>query len=92
MPEMKISINHEAGLHARPLAQFVKVVKSFNNTSVKVSNLTSGKGPVNGASPVNLLLLSVKKGDEINVNAEGDQADEVLKALISLVASNFGEG
>jgi phosphotransferase system HPr (HPr) family protein len=91
MPEVKICIKHEAGLHARPLAQFVKVVKSYK-ASVQVTNVTSGKGPVNGASPVNLLLLSVKKGDEICVNAEGDQADDVLKALNNLVQSNFGEG
>ncbi|MCE1253581.1 MAG: HPr family phosphocarrier protein [Anaerolineae bacterium] len=91
MPDLKIIVDHDAGLHARPLAQFVKVVKSYG-ASVQVRNLTSGKGPVNGASPVNLLLLSVKKGNEIEITAEGEQASEVLTALKTLIESNFGEG
>lgn len=91
MPEMTICINHEAGLHARPLSQFVKIVKSYN-ANVQVKNVTSGKGPVNGASPVNLLLLSVKKGNEICITSEGEQADDVLKDLKTLIESNFGEG
>ena len=91
MPELKISINHEAGLHARPLAQFVKIVKSYQ-ASVQVKNETSGKGPVNGASPVNLMLLSVKRGNEICITSEGEQAADVLQELKALIESNFGEG
>jgi len=91
MPEMKICVDHQSGLHARPLAQFVKIVKSYKAT-VQVKNLTSGKGPVNGASPVNLMLLSVTMGNEICVSSDGEQADEVLKALKALIESNFGEG
>jgi phosphotransferase system HPr (HPr) family protein len=91
MPSLTIKVNHSAGLHARPLAQFVKTVKSFN-TTVQVKNLTNGKGPMNGASPVNLMLLSVLQGNEIVIDAEGEQAAEALKALKALIESNFGEG
>ncbi len=90
MPELLITIHHSAGLHARPLAQFVKTAKSFNAT-VQVFNLTSGKGPANGMSPLNLMLLSVQKDHEIKVVTDGPQADEALQGLKALIESNFGE-
>ncbi len=90
MPELIIQIQHESGLHARPLAQFVKTVKSFK-ASVQVINQTTGKGPVNGASPIHLMLLAVTRGHEIRIVSEGEQAGEVLQALKVLIESNFGE-
>ena len=88
MPELNIRIRHEAGLHARPLAKFVKVVKA-HDAAVKVKNITNGKGPANGASPINLLLLSVLNGNEINIDASGNEADQVLIELKALIESNF---
>ena len=91
MPKLTLTIEHDAGLHARPLAQFVKTAKEFD-ADVQVTNLTREKGPVNGASPVQLLLLAVLKGHQIEVDATGQQADEFLAAVQNLVAGNFGEG
>lgn len=91
MPTINVTVAHEAGLHARPLAKFVKVAKGFD-ASIEVTNLTRGKGPVNGASPVKLMLLAVLQGHEIGISAEGPEADEALQALRQLVESNFEEG
>lgn len=88
MPQVKIIIQHEAGLHARPLAMFVKVARGFE-AEVQVSNISLAKGPANGKSPIELLTLSVLQGNEIAIAAEGPDADEALQAIISLVASNF---
>jgi phosphocarrier protein FPr len=54
-----------------------------------VSNVTRGKGPVNGASPVQLMLLAVLQGHDIVVSATGPQADAALQALAALVERNF---
>ena len=86
MPKITLTVTHEAGLHARPLAQFVKTTKAYE-AEVKVTNLDRGKGPVNGASPVHLLMLAVLSGQQIEVEATGPQADDVLAALKSLVES-----
>ena len=83
MPKMFLTVNHEAGLHARPLSRFVKTVKEFD-AKVQVKNITDGKGPVNGVSPLNLLLLAVLNGYEIEIETSGNQAEE-------LINSNFGE-
>ena len=90
MTEFIIEVKHEAGLHARPLAQFVKTVRQFD-ASVQVTNLTRGKGPVNGASPVKLLLLAVLQGHEIKIETSGPDAEPAADALRQLVESNFGE-
>jgi len=90
MAELIITIHHSAGLHARPLAQFVKTAKTYNAT-IQVYNLTSGKGPANGMSPLNLMLLSVQKDHQIKVVTEGPQAEEALEGLKVLIESNFGE-
>ena len=90
MPELLITVHHSAGLHARPLAQFVKTAKSFNAT-VQVYNLSSGKGPANGMSPLSLMLLAVQKDHEIKVITDGPQAEEALEGLKALIESNFGE-
>ena len=90
MPTITLTIEHEAGLHARPLAQFVKTVNEFD-VVVQVTNLTREKGPANGASPLSLLLLAVLNGHQIEVETDGPQAVEALKALEDLVKNNFGE-
>lgn len=90
MPERCIVIHHSAGLHARPLAQFVKVAKEYDAT-VEVYNLTNGKGPANGISPLKLMLLGVARENEIKIVTSGPQAEDALLGLAGLIESNFGE-
>lgn len=90
MAEITLTVQHEAGLHARPLAQFVKVAREFDAT-IEVTNLTRNKGPFNGTSPLKLMLLAVLQGHEVKIAAEGPQADEAVAALKELIESNFGE-
>jgi phosphotransferase system HPr (HPr) family protein len=88
MPTVNVTVQHEAGLHARPLAKFVKLAKSYDAT-IEVTNLTRSQGPVSGVSPVKLLLLAVVSGHELQISAKGPQADEALAALNTLVINNF---
>lgn len=90
MAEVTLTIDHEAGLHARPLAQFVKTAKNYDAT-IQVTNLTRQKGPVDGSSPLKLMLLAVLRGHEIKIEAIGSQAQEAVDALSALIANNFSE-
>lgn len=90
MSEITLTIDHDAGLHARPLAQFVKVVKQFN-ADVEVWNLSNNKGPAKGDSPLKLMLLTVQSGHQIKIAAQGEQADPALAALRALIENNFSE-
>ena len=91
MTQMVVTIEHEAGLHARPLAVFVKAAKAFQS-DLRVENVTSGKGPVNGKSPLNLMLLTVQRGHQIRIQADGPDSEELIAALDRLIVANFEEG
>jgi phosphotransferase system HPr (HPr) family protein len=90
MPELKIAITHEVGLHARPAAEFVKVAAGFP-CEIKVQNLTAASEKVNAKSILGILTLGVSQGHEILIETVGDQAQEALDALKVLIESNFGE-
>lgn len=91
MPAITLTIQHSAGLHARPAAQFVKLAASFPCT-ISVRNLTKDKPAVNAKSVLSVITLGVNQGTNVEVTAEGERADEALAALQALVAGNFGDG
>jgi phosphocarrier protein len=74
-------------LHARSSAKFVKCVAEFD---AEVIVRRDGQ-TVSGASIMGLLMLGAAKDSEIEVSAEGPQAEAVLDALQALVSSGFGE-
>jgi multiphosphoryl transfer protein len=88
--KIELTVINPLGLHARPAAQFVTTASRFD-TAVRLTNLTSGKGPVNGQSINQVTTLAVRQGHEIEIEAAGRQAAEALAALRELVESGFGE-
>jgi multiphosphoryl transfer protein len=88
---IQLTVTNALGLHARPAAQFVSTANRFE-AAVSLTNLTSGKGPVNAQSINQVTTLAVRQGHEIKVEAVGRQAAEVLAALQALVDNQFGEG
>lgn len=91
MPSIILTVQHSAGLHARPAAQFVRMAASFPCT-ITVRNLTKQKQPANAKSALGVLTQAVNQGHQILVEAEGEAAEAALQALKDLVESNFGEG
>lgn len=90
MAEAVVTIGHASGLHARPLAVFVRVAKGFT-AEIQVENLTTGKGPLNGKSPLQLLMLAAQQGHQLRISAEGAECDAALAALVRLVEYDFAE-
>lgn len=88
MAETVVKVEHDAGLHARPLAKFVKLAKGFDS-DIQVENLTSGNGPANGKSSLKLMLLAVQAGHEIRIAAVGNDSESAVAALRELVLSDF---
>jgi phosphocarrier protein len=87
MPEITLTINHGAGLHARPASLFVKTASQFGSDIT----VTHGERVANAKSMLKVLTLGANKGASIIVNAEGADADAALDALQELVDNNFGE-
>ena len=45
----------------------------------------------NAKSIMNLLLLTAPMGSMVKVSATGEQADEAVGAIVSLIGNGFGE-
>ena len=90
MPAIDITVQHPAGLHARPAAKFVRTAAAFQ-CEISVSNLSNGGEAVDAKSILSVLTLGVNKGNQIHIEAHGDQEDEALQSLANLIKDNFGE-
>lgn len=90
MPAITLTVNHSAGLHARPAALFVKMAATFP-CSITVRNMTSNKTAVNAKSVLSVLTQGVNQGHMVEITAEGESAEQALQSLKELVEGNFGE-
>ena len=80
-------ISNRLGLHARAAAKFVQMASRFaSEVSVKKDG-----NAVNGKSIMGVMMLAAAQGAEIEIRTEGEDADEALASLESLVTSRFGE-
>ena len=87
---LNIQITHPAGLHARPASLFVQTANKFSS-NVKVKNITDESDFASAKSILGVLTLGVMQNTEIQIEAEGDDADAAIKALKALIDDNFGE-
>lgn len=80
-------IINKLGLHARAAAQLVKLAEQFS------SDVKIGKDDqvVNGKSIMGLMMLAASCGSEIEVEANGDDAQAALEAIGELIANRFNE-
>lgn len=81
MKEVKIVIQNETGLHARPAAMVVAEAGKYK------SNLTIKKGDreVNIKSILGLLSVGASKGDEITLKADGEDEVQAVEAITKLI-------
>jgi dihydroxyacetone kinase phosphotransfer subunit len=86
--ERRFAITNAEGLHARPASL---IVTALGGVDAKVTVATGDKKPVDGRSPIGLMALGVRAGDEIVVSATGRQAQDAVDAIAALVADAFGE-
>ena len=80
-------ICNERGLHARASAKFVKTAAGFD-AEVTVSK---DGHTVDARSIMGLMMLAAGPGAEIEIVAEGPDAEAVAKALEDLVSCRFDE-
>jgi phosphocarrier protein HPr len=84
MVERETTVGPEEGLHARPAAQFVKTAKQFSSDIVVVK----GEKEANAKSSLKLMTLGARKGDNITIRAEGEDAEEAVDALTDLISAD----
>ena len=82
-----LNICNTRGLHARASAKFVKLASSFESEI----HVTRDGVTVDARSIMGLLMLGAGIGCDIQVSAEGPDAEEAIAALSDLVARKFDE-
>jgi phosphoenolpyruvate-protein phosphotransferase/dihydroxyacetone kinase phosphotransfer subunit len=88
--EAALPVRNAIGLHARPAARFVEVVRGFD-AEVRVAKAGGGE-PVRATSLTNVVALGARMGDTLLVTASGPQAADALEALRALADEGFGDG
>jgi phosphocarrier protein len=84
-----VQVVNQQGLHARPVMKFVDLVSGYKS-QVTVDR-GEGTEPVDGASPMHMMLLAAPKGTTLRIMASGDDAAALVEALVALVNGGFGE-
>ncbi|MFT7465137.1 MAG: phosphocarrier protein HPr [Pseudohongiellaceae bacterium] len=82
-----VRIVNKQGLHARPISDFVKTVSRFS----AVVTVRGPGGEASGSSVLQMMGLAAGLGAELDIRADGGDAEAVLEALSALVANGFGE-
>lgn len=85
----RVTITHPTGLHARPAVTLTKLAKTFT-ASVRIRPLPSGAW-VDAKSIVKVMGLKCRTGTELELAAEGDDAEAAVEALTGLVRRDFDE-
>ena len=88
MLKRELLISNKLGLHARASAKLTKLASEF----VSDIWLSRGSRRVNAKSIMGVMMLAAGPGTRIGVEAEGDDAEQALDQLASLVDNKFGEG
>ena len=83
-------IENEHGLHARPSAVLVNEVKKYN-ASVAVQNLDRNSQLVSAKSLMKIVALGVVKGTRLRFVATGDEAQQAIDGIGSVIESGLGE-
>jgi len=83
MPQIskEITVKNPQGLHARPAAMFVQIASRYNS---QVTIQRDGK-KVSGRSIMGILTLGIQPGATIIIEAEGEDANELLEELYALL-------
>lgn len=88
MPSCQVTIINKLGLHARAAAKFVLVANTF---PCQITMGRDSNSLCNGKNIMSVMMLAASKGTQLQINAEGEQAEQALIALQELIADRFTE-
>lgn len=87
MPRAEAEIINRLGLHARAAARLTQTASGFRS---EVWLERNGRR-VNAKSIMGVMMLAAGKGSSIVVETEGEDSEQALASILSLIADRFGE-
>ena len=88
MTKASVTISNKLGLHARASAKLTKLAGSFPCDIF----IAKGERRVNAKSIMGVMMLAAGIGSMVELDAEGERAQEAIDALLVLINDKFGEG
>ena len=88
MARADVLIINKLGLHARASAKLTQVASAY---PCEVWLTRNGRR-VNAKSIMGVMMLAAGKGSSIIVDADGEDAEAALAAVLKLIADKFDEG
>jgi phosphocarrier protein len=88
MIEQDITISNKLGLHARAAAKLVHVA---NSHAAEVL-IRKDSQEVNGKSIMGVMMLAASVGTTIRLITRGEDEQQAMDALVTLIQDRFGEG
>ncbi|GIQ67465.1 HPr family phosphocarrier protein [Xylanibacillus composti] len=82
MTKRPVVVKLKTGLHARPAALFVQEANKF---SAEIF-VEKGDKKVNAKSIMGIMSLAISSGTEVEISAEGADAEQAVAALVDLVS------
>lgn len=82
-----LQVINRFGLHARPAAMVVEAASKYD---CEVTLIKDGMS-ANGKSIMSVMLLAAEPGSEVELIAEGPQAEDVAEAIDQLFQARFNE-
>jgi len=87
MAQIETEIVNKLGLHARAAAKLTELAGAFTSEIW----LSRNGRRVNAKSIMGVMMLAAGKGSRIVIEAEGEDAEGALAALVKLIGERFGE-
>lgn len=87
MKSQKFTITADTGVHARPATLLVNKAGQYE---ADINLHYNGKS-VNLKSIMGVMSLGIPKGGEIEISAEGNDEEQALEGLASVVKEHLGE-
>ena len=81
-----VTITNATGLHARPASMFVQTAGKYRS---KIE-VVKGDARLNAKSIMGIMSGGIAQGTTVTIEADGEDEQEALDALVALVQSNFG--
>lgn len=88
MAERLVRIQNKLGLHARASAKLATEASRFDCEVI----LSRDNVEINAKSIMGIMMLAACKGSELQLRAEGTDAEAALDCIEALINSRFGEG
>ena len=87
MLEESVTIINTLGLHARAAGKWVETTSRFSSDII----IEKDGRNVDAKSIMAMMMLAAGKGTDIKIKTNGEDEEQAMKAIITLIENCFGE-